>query len=526
MNLFGLFSRVGGDAANRRRARGERLSQYARYLRSYQGYSVRGVVNTNLVRDWKRIKFNFIQPVVNISAGWFAAKPLDWDVDGDPAATTACYEIWDRSGSDCALLENAICCGIYGDIVGLATQDREGRAVIEFVDPSICDPTFDGSDYSRLAALEVAYEERLPNGDLAVRREMWGQRSVESFVGDRLVDIQSYDQLPAVWIRNSSVKGLPYGMSDVEPILDLVEEYDHVASKQTRIIDYYASPNVVFSGIQKGSAPPEKSVGTVYYLPTDAKAYFLEWSGGAPDVENQLARMRAAIAEVSQVPAVAYGTVDFGLNNIAGVALRILYGPLISKVHRKQANWGPALEYLMWLCLQASGYRVGREAVNVRFPNATPIDGQAALAESSARIAARLASRRTEMNNGGIEDPDGELLRIIIEEKMLQLATPELALQTDANSAARSGAKGRFAQELPAEVVGTGSAPADASVESVRLGETTDDDNESLIERFQALAALDAERSMRTGPDAYGQAGAGAVTSIGSSSLSGKGVRR
>ena len=53
-----------------------------------------------------------------------------------------------------------------------------------------------------------------------VRREMWGARQMETYEGDSLVDTRSYDRLPAVWIRNSAVKGLPYGISDVEPILD------------------------------------------------------------------------------------------------------------------------------------------------------------------------------------------------------------------------------------------------------------------------------------------------------------------
>jgi hypothetical protein len=447
MGFFGLFQRGGGDPVHAHRAHGERLAQYARYLRAYQGYSVRGVLNTNVVTEWKRVKFNFIQPVVNLSAGWFAAKPIDWSVDGSPEATREAYAIWDRSGSDNALLESAILCGIYGDIVGLATQDARGKPVIEFVDPSICRPTFDGCDYSRLTALETAYETRDLRGEVVVRREMWGEAGMEAYEGDVLQSRTAYDQMPAAWIRNSGIKGLPFGISDVEPVLDLVDEYDHLASKQTRIVDYYASPNIVFSGIQKGVTQTEKSVGTVFYLPAEAKAYFLEWAGKTPDVESQLTRMRNAIAEVSQVPAVAFGSVDTGLTNLSGVAIKILYGPLLNKTHRKQASWGPALEYLMQRCLAAAGYSVEREQVNVRFPNATPVDGQAAIAESSGKIASRLSSRRREMQNEGIEDPDAELLRIVAEERLLQLADAPADLAVDADRAASLGARGRFVSE-------------------------------------------------------------------------------
>jgi hypothetical protein len=490
MNLFGLFHREDRDAVNRRTARNERLQHYARYLRAYQGFSVRGVLNTDVIRDWKRIKFNFVQPVVNLSAGWFAAKPIDWDVDGDPAATKEAYRIWDRSGSDAALLENAICCGIYGDLVGLATQDSDGQSKIQFVDPSICEPTFDGADYSMLTALEIAYEARDVEGRSVTRREIWGATEMETYEGDVLVERLNYDRLPAVWIRNSSVKGLPYGLSDVEAILDLVEEYDHLAAKQTRIVDYYATPHMVFSGIQRDECDVVNSLNTVYFLPSEAKVSFLEWSGNTPDVESQLTRIRAAIAEISQVPAVAFGYQDVGGSNLSGVAIQILYGPLINKTHRKQASWGPALQYLMWLCLRAAGHKsVTLEAVNVRFPSGTPVDGQSVTAVASAKVAAKLSSRRTLMNDLGVEDPDAELKRIIIEEKMLQLAEPPGVADTNANTAARAGGKGIFAQEIVAGV-GLNKRPANSNADSFKIGERTqtrDADIADLMARYDAL---------------------------------------
>jgi hypothetical protein len=481
MNLFGWFKGNNSEAV-RNRARSERLQQYGRYLRAYQGYSIRGVLNTNVIQDWHRLKFNFNQPVVNLSAGWFAAKPLDFSVDGDPYATRECYAIWDRSGSDCALLENAILCGIYGDLVGLATQDDAGRSRMEFVDPSICEPIFDGADYSRLAGLEIAYETRASDGECIQVREMWGAERMDRYEGDKVVSSRTFERLPAAWIRNSSVKGLPYGLSDVEPIVELVEEYDHLASKQTRIVDYYASPNICFKGVQKGLSQSDKTVGTVFYLPADGDAFLLEWKGGGPNVEAQLSRIRDAIAEVSQVPAVAFGSVTGGgLTNLSGVAIKILYGPLLSKSHRKQASWGPSLEYLLWRCLVASGHKVELEQVNVLWPSATPVDGQAFVAEQSGKIAARVASRRTVMNDLGIEDPDAELRRIIIEEKMLQLAAVLPDLETDANRAAQLGARGRF---VPEQVAERGSKVGDLTL-------TNDDDIANLVDRIDALAEVD-----------------------------------
>jgi hypothetical protein len=477
--------------ADRRRTQNERLQQYARLMRAYQGFSVRGVTDTSRVHSWKRVKFNFNAPVVNLSAGWFAAKPIDWEIQNDPEATEAAYAIWSRSGSDAVLLENAKCCGIYGEVVGIATQDSAGLPKIEFVDPSITTPTFDGSDCSKLASLEIAYEQLDAQGDPVTRREMWMPGGMEVYEGDTLVDTRPYDQFPAQWIKNASVKGLPFGTSDIEPILELVEEYDHLASKQTRIVDYYASPNIVFKGLQKEDRK-EKGVGTVFFLPADGDAKFLEWSGSGPDVELQLTRIRNAIAEISQVPAVAFGQADSGLTSISGVAIQILYGPLLSKTHGKQACWGPCLEYLMWRCLVAAGFKsLTREQVKVKFPNATPVDGQAQTAEGSAKIAARVSSRRTVMNDLGIENPDSELKRIVIEDKILQLATPKPTLSQDANTAAAVGGKGGFAGQKPDQGAAAPAEPMAGGTGSTEAALV--DDVATMIAQIDAL--LEAENA-------------------------------
>jgi hypothetical protein len=128
--------------------------------------------------------------------------------------------------------------------------------------------------------------------------------------------------------------------------------------------------------------------------------------------------------------------------------MQVLFGPLITKTHRKQASWTPSLRWLMWLCLRQSGQQsVDEEDIRLHWPSATPVDGQAVTAVASARVASRTSSRRTVMSDLGIEDPDAELRRIILEEKALQLVEPIRDTLQDANTSARAGARGLFAAE-------------------------------------------------------------------------------
>lgn len=408
---------VGQDAA--------RLRDYGRYLRSYEGFAIRGPQGSTIPLEWERIRFNFSRPIVNLGAGFLAGKPIVWSVDVSPEAQAAAHEIWDRSGSDAMMLKAATTCGIYGDIVAIAAVDADGQPRIEFVDPCICFPTFDGADYDRLAALEIAYEVLDERGNKSLRREFYGPASMTIYVGDTIIEERTYDRIPAVWIRNLSIKGRPFGMSDLDGVVDLVEAYDHLASKQTRIVDYYAAPTIYFKGVLPGTF--NKTEKTAIYLAADGDAGFIEWKGNAPAIADQMDRIRNAIAEVSQVPAVAFGQADSGLTQISGVALQILYGPLINKTALKHASWGPGLEEIMAVALTAAGYPVNTTDVDVNWPSGLPVDGATEAKEEGDKVASGLQSTRTAMANLGVEDPAGELKRILVEKILAGLVAAATA---------------------------------------------------------------------------------------------------
>jgi len=458
-----------------------RLNNYGRFMRSYEGYSVKGPPGTAVVSDYKRLKFNFNKPIVNLGAGFLAGKPLQWEVEDNPDATEMAHTIWDRSGSDGAFLEAAIACGIHGDIVAVVAQDEDGLPKIEFVDAGIAFPQFARSDYSKLVALDIAYETLDSNGQRTIMREFYTDDHMEVYQGDTRISSQTYNAMPAVWIRNICVKGRTYGLSDIDGVVDLVEEYDHLASKQTRIVDYYAAPVPVFKGIQAPAKGIDKSLQTSYFLPTDGDAFFLERKGEQPDVENQLTRVRNAIAEVSQVPAVAFGQSDSGLTSISGIALQILYGPLINKTQIKQASWTPGLEYAMWVALTASGYNVPLGSVNVKWPSTLPVDGSAEVTDATTKVAGDLNAIRTAMANIGVEDPNGELRKILVEKKLLALAGA--SDPTDQAAGGQGPQPGQPGQQ-PAQGAGAAPTPVD-NVASV----------EQMLSDFDAIVATEEKQS-------------------------------
>lgn len=418
----------------------QRIRQYGEYLRAYQGFAYRGPLSTSVAESAKRITFNFCRPIIHIAAGWLAGGALVWEVgakDGstNEEATAAAKAIWDRSGAERTFLDAALMAGIYGDAVVMAAQSVEGP-VLKFLDPSICFPTFDGADHSRMVMLEIAYQVTAGVEEAYIRREMYEETYAAFYNGDEQVGFIEYDELPAVWVRNNCVQGLPFGLSDLDGITELVDTYDHLAKKQRDIADYYAQPRIVIEGARPGNLTLD--IDTVIYTGSQGgKAYFLERQGDAPDIEAALTRIRNAIAEVSQVPAVAFGQMDKGYTTISGIGMKILYGPLLDKTRRKQAAWGPALERAMWMALKAVGQEVAIADVNLIWPDPVPVDPLQEVQREAQATTAGLKSRQTAMRAIGVEDPEGELLRIKEERAIF---TPGLPSRTTTKSSGRDRA--------------------------------------------------------------------------------------
>jgi hypothetical protein len=370
----------------------QRIAMYGRYMRAYRGLAIRGLTTNVTAMETKRIRFNFNRPVVTLAAAWMAGKPVIWHIDGDTngEAAAKAKKIWERSGAESSLIEACLLAGILGDIVGSVVWNESSRtAKIEFIDPTLCSPQFDPHKFGQLKKLTLGYETINSDGKPVGYAEDWFEdRMIATTEGEPTKEY-SYDifggELPLVWIPNQGVFGQTFGDSELVGIIDLVEEYDHLGDKRTRIVDYYASPRPVFEGVQKGNLDLKDN--SIIYLPIGGKAYFLEWAGSGPDIQQQLDCLRTAISEISETPAVAFGQVDSGFSGASGISLRVLYGPLNAKTLRKRATWGPRLEKLMQLALRAEGMEVALEDINIQWGDMTPASDLEALQVLQAKSA-------------------------------------------------------------------------------------------------------------------------------------------
>ena len=365
---------IGGDNNYESMLSGSNRSQrYALYRSAYDGYISRGL-NSVLTRSQsKQLKFNLCRPICNLSAGWAAGPRVGWSVVNDEALTKAAEDIWKRSEGDSEFLIAALSASILGDLCAMPKVAPGGAVTIEFIDPSICYPTFDPHDCRVLTSLTISY-----NADEEPYQEVWTAEGLTAYTGKQKHESftpHNLNEVPAIWSPNLAIKGQQFGDSDLAAVLNLIIEYDHANDKQGQIIDRYAHPTILAVGVNKKDADLAKNLNTVWYIdkdPSEVKISYLEWQGTPIGTDAYIERLRSAISEIAEVPAIAFGQIDKGFSVATGVALKVLYGPLEDKTRRKRAIWEPRLEHCMAMALRAEGYDVKVEDVEVVWAESAP----------------------------------------------------------------------------------------------------------------------------------------------------------
>lgn len=406
-----------------------RFDQYAKYLYCYRGYVFRGnnsgTTYTYVSNEqMKRLVFNFAVPICNTGAAWLAGPEIKFTVttrppegesdedrearmDQDRLWSAQLDAIWDRSGSNNEFMDAALTCSVYGDCA-ITVRRENGLARLAFHEPGICDPYFSAHDARVLEGMTICYPIESPDGDTVAYVEEWKRGLVEKTEGDGPTETTvlawAGDDCPALWVRNEAVKGREFGVSDIDAPYQAMLEYDHLAGKLTRIIDYYAAPSIVVKSANPNDTL-DKNIKTVFNVSTDGDVYFLEWKGAAPGIAEHLELIRRGISEMTEIPEVAFGKVDSGFTHASGVSMKVLYGPLENKTRRKRAQWGPALERAMWLALRAEGVTdVPLESINIAWGECAPHSETEFLTDLETKMRLGISSKQALRELGYTED--------------------------------------------------------------------------------------------------------------------------
>lgn len=205
---------------------------------------------------------------------------------------------------------------------------------------------------------------------------------------------------PYTWPPIIDAQNLPnpneyYGVADIEEdVLKLNYAINFTLSNLQRIIRFHAHPKTWGQGFganSLGAAPDETIV-----LPAGATLQNLEMQSDLTSSIEYYLRLKEALHETAHVPEVATGKLD-NAGQLSGVALAILYQPLLDRTEQKRHTYGGLIVELFRRLLEMAG-KSSDKLATLHWPELLPVNRleelQAAILEKQVGVSQDTTLRR------------------------------------------------------------------------------------------------------------------------------------
>lgn len=248
--------------------------------------------------------------------------------------------------------------------------------------------------------------------------------------------------IPIVHIRNIAISGSPWGLSDIVDIIPLNREYNEKCTEVSDIINYHAAPVTIITGAKASNL--EKGARKVWGgLPKDANVFNLE---NGVDLNGPLAYLeliKRSMHELTGVPETALGQMQ-PISNTSGVALSIMYQPMMQRYSLKQTNYTLGFRKINELILRTlflyepetlkynpdtEGVRTSDDQpmvldptdptvydITIDWPPPLPVDALVKLNEIQVKLSLGLESKRGALRDLGEMYPDAKMQEIYDEQ--------------------------------------------------------------------------------------------------------------
>jgi hypothetical protein len=279
--------------------------------------------------------------------------------------------------------------------------------------------------------------------------EVWTARDFQLFLDSDLMESRPnpYGFIPFVIFPNLREPKKFWGTSDIPSMVQPQRELNRALSQLSRILELSGNPIAVLENI--ASAEDIKvQPGALWTIPEDAKAYLLDLlqGGGVRLHVDYIDLLYRSLHDISETPRAAWGGVE---RDLSGAALNIELGSLIQKVTRKRTIRTNAYHQRNGMILKLAVKYMNEdfEQINHRvvWGGILPEDTARQAQNEQLLVQAGVHSRRTAMDEMGIQDPDEEFNRWLEERKQILEMNQEFRAQST-----RGGARERATAAEPA----------------------------------------------------------------------------
>ena len=251
--------------------------------------------------------------------------------------------------------------------------------------------------------------------DRVVVTELWTAKDFELYLDNDLIESKPnpYGFIPFIIFPNLREPKKFWGTSDIPSLIQPQRELNRALSQLSRILELSGNPIAVLENI--ASAEDIKvQPGALWTIPEDAKAYLLDLlqGGGVRLHVDYIDLLYRALHDVSEMPRAAWGGTE---RDLSGAALNIELGSLIQKVTRKRTIRTDAYHRRNDMVLALAEKYMNENFTGLQhrvlWGPILPQDAARQAQNEQLLVQAGVHSRRTAMDELGVQDPDEEFNR-------------------------------------------------------------------------------------------------------------------
>ena len=433
-----------------------RLAAYRTNLDFYNGSQWQQTSrNRQLVFNYAKVSIDKVTSFL-MQGLTFAAYPAEDTNEDKTRATRAeqlLRQVYEQNNLQQLDWETEIDAAILGDACYKVIWDTDEKRVrITAPDVSGVFAWWLGDDTSRVwrvasrytltqDEISILYAQTIPNKQ-ATMTELWTAKDFSLYLDNDLIESKPnpYGFIPFIIFPNLKKPKQFWGESDIPILIQPQRELNRALSQLSRILELSGNPIAVLENV--GSAEDIKvQPGAVWATPEDSRAYLLDLlqGGGVRLHVDYIDLLYRSLHDVSELPRAAWGGSE---RDLSGTAMNIELGSLIQKVTRKRTTRTDAYHRRNAMILSLAEKYMGQNFTGlshrVIWGPILPQDTARQAQNEQLLVQAGVHSRRTAMDELGVQDPDQEFARWLQERKKILEMNKEFRAQST-----RGGARER-----------------------------------------------------------------------------------
>lgn len=356
--------------------RDDTVTRLNRYHKNWRFYNRMHFWQTGSITGDRKLVINYSRAICDKSTDWLAGKPFRIVTpEGNEPVGELLENIWAESNKQLLFWRAGQMGSVTGDAYLFATVpwlDDYGNIIpfeqqsirIQTLNSAFVHPKFASAENRTIKEVLIQYPVLRGNfanitnvgnrsSDMCVYSQYISSTEIREFLDEQeIVEVRRPNPLgivPLAHIQNLPHPGY-FGISDIDDVVDINEEYNEVNESIRKIIKYQGEPTTIIFGAKVGDL--RRGADKVWSgLPTDARVENLSLQASLTDAMTFKDSLKLAIHELSNTPESSLGKLQ-AISNTSDAALRTTYLPLIEKTQRKQLTYGAGVAQINAILLR------------------------------------------------------------------------------------------------------------------------------------------------------------------------------